>query len=73
MSMQKVIADEAIRGLPKLSLGEGKLCGECQIGKQIKVSHKVLQHQTTTKVLELLHMDLMGPMQVESLGGKRYV
>ena len=22
--------------------------------------------------LELLHMDLMGPMQVESLGGKRY-
>lgn len=24
------------------------------------------------KVLELLHMDLMEPMQVESLGGKRY-
>ena len=34
--------------------------------------HKKLQHLTTTKVLELLHMDLMGPMQVESLGGKRY-
>ncbi|TYK07876.1 gag-pol polyprotein [Cucumis melo var. makuwa] len=25
------------------------------------------------RVLELLHMDLMGPMQTESLGGKRYV
>ena len=36
------------------------------------MSHKKLQHLTTTKVLELLHMDLMGPMQVESLGGKRY-
>ncbi|GAU16587.1 hypothetical protein TSUD_168190 [Trifolium subterraneum] len=29
------------------------------------------QHLTTTRVLELLHMDLMGPMQVLSLGGKR--
>jgi hypothetical protein len=36
------------------------------------MSHPRLQHQTTTKVLELLHMNLMGPMQVESLGGKRY-
>ena len=41
-------------------------------GKQTKMSHKKLQHLTTTKVLELLHMDLMGPMQVESLDGKRY-
>ncbi|KAK2369702.1 secreted RxLR effector protein [Trifolium repens] len=32
----------------------------------------MLEHQTTSKVLEVLHMDLMGPMQVESLGGKRY-
>ncbi|XP_057444753.1 uncharacterized protein LOC130736999 [Lotus japonicus] len=72
-SMQKVITEEAIRGLPKLKLGEGRVCGECQIGKQTKMSHKMLQHQTTTKLLELLHMDLMGPMQVESLGGKRYV
>jgi hypothetical protein len=32
----------------------------------------MLEHHTTSKVLELLHVDLMGPMQVESLGGKRY-
>lgn len=35
--------------------------------------HKKLQHFTTTKVLELLHMDLMRPMKVESMGGKSYV
>jgi hypothetical protein len=35
--------------------------------------HKKVQHLTTTKTLELLHMDLMGPMQVESLGRKKYV
>ena len=37
------------------------------------MSHPRLEHQVTSKVLELLHMDLMGPMQVESIGGKRYV
>ena len=36
------------------------------------MSHPKSRHLTTSKVLELLHMDLMGPMQVESLGGKRY-
>ncbi|KAK2364020.1 putative mitochondrial protein [Trifolium repens] len=70
--MKKAISVEAIRGLPKLKIVEGKVCGECQIGKQIRMSHPMLEHQTTSKVLELLHMDLMGPMQVESLGGKRY-
>ena len=34
--------------------------------------YKVTQHMTTIRTLELLHMDLMGPMQVESLDGKRY-
>ncbi|PNX96335.1 gag-pol polyprotein, partial [Trifolium pratense] len=36
------------------------------------MAHPRLQHQATSRVLELLHMDLMGPMQTESLGGKRY-
>ncbi|GAU49481.1 hypothetical protein TSUD_286190 [Trifolium subterraneum] len=70
--MKKAISEEAIRGLPKLQIAEGNICGECKIGKQTKMPHKMLQHSTTTRVLELLHMDLMGPMQVESLGGKRY-
>ncbi|PNY11358.1 gag-pol polyprotein, partial [Trifolium pratense] len=71
-SMKKAISEEAIRGIPKLKIEESNICGECQIGKQTKVPHQRLQLLTTTRVLELLHMDLMGPMQVESLGGKRY-
>ncbi|KAK2426713.1 putative mitochondrial protein [Trifolium repens] len=66
--MKKAMTAEAIRGLPKLKIGEGNVCGECQIGKQTRMSHPMLEHQTTSKVLELLHMDLMGPMRVESLG-----
>ena len=48
-----------------------KVCRPCQIEKQILMSHKMVQHLSTTRVLELLHMDLMGPMQVKSLGGKK--
>ncbi|MCI41217.1 putative gag-pol polyprotein, partial [Trifolium medium] len=57
---------------PKLKIEEGAICGECQIGKQTKVAHLRLQHQVTSRALELLHMDLMGPMQTKSLGGKKF-
>ena len=62
-----------ICGIPKLEKNESEICGPCQVGKQLKGSHKVLQQITTTKVLELLHMVLIRPMQVESTSGKRYV
>ena len=61
------MSSEAIRGLPDLKIVEGSICGECQIGKQTRMSHPRLEHQVTSKVLELLHMDLMGPMQVKSM------
>lgn len=60
--MKKIMSKEAIRGIPRLRIEEGKICGECQIGKKTKMSHPKLQHQTTSKVLELLHMDLIWPM-----------
>ena len=70
---KKALSSEVIKGLPDLKIIEGSICGECQIGKQTRMSHPRLEHQATSKVLELLHMDLMGPMQVESIGGKWYV
>ena len=70
---KKALSSEAIRGLLDLKIIEGSICGEYQIGKQTRMSHPRLEHQATSKVLELLHMDLMGPMQVESIGGKGYV
>ncbi|XP_075479000.1 uncharacterized protein LOC142519868 [Primulina tabacum] len=63
---------DAVRGMPNLSSGIPYVCGACQKGKQTRVPHQVLQHYETTRCLELLHMDLIGPMEVESLGGKKY-
>jgi len=45
-SMKKIIFEETIKGLAKLKHEEGKICGECQIGKHTKMSHMKLQHLT---------------------------
>lgn len=43
------------------------------IGYGRKMSHKNIQNRTSTFVFQLICLDLMGSMQVESLEEKRYV
>ncbi|XP_073290496.1 uncharacterized protein [Primulina huaijiensis] len=62
---------DAVRGMPNLSSEISYVCGDCQKGKQTRVSHPVLPTSGTTCCLELLHMDLMGPMEVESVGAPK--
>lgn len=40
--MKKFVSKEAVRGIPKLKIEKGKVCGECQIGKKTKMSHPKL-------------------------------
>ncbi|GJY65366.1 retrovirus-related pol polyprotein from transposon TNT 1-94 [Tanacetum coccineum] len=68
----KVIASkELVRNLPKLKFDQ-HLCDACKIGKQAHASHKAKNIVSTTRCLELLHMDLFGPSAVRSYGGNRY-
>ncbi|KAA0064106.1 putative mitochondrial protein [Cucumis melo var. makuwa] len=71
--LEKVIKNKAVVGIPDLDVNGNFFCGDCQIDKQTRSTHKSLKECYTNRVLELLHMDLMGPMQTESLRGKRYV
>ena len=64
---------EAIQEVRMLKYNSFKFWSQCPARKHIKHTHKSGEHGRTSHVLELLHMDLMGPMQVESLGGKKYV
>ena len=43
------------------------------MGKHTKAKHSSTQTLATSRPLELLHLDLMGPTRTESLGGKRYI
>ena len=60
-------------GILKLSRVSNVVCGPCQLGKQTKVKHPDTQTSAKSRPLELLHLDLMGPTIIESLGGKRYL
>nr|GEW76653.1 retrovirus-related Pol polyprotein from transposon TNT 1-94 [Tanacetum cinerariifolium] len=59
-----------VRGLPKLKFEKDHLCSACAMGKSTKKSHKPKSKDTNQEKLYILHMDLCGPMRVESVNGK---
>ena len=69
----KVSKLKAVIGLPKFGKIEKNVCGLCQLGKQTKSTHPKINVVGTSRPLELLHVDLIGPTRTESLGGKRYI
>nr|GFB30166.1 integrase, catalytic region, zinc finger, CCHC-type, peptidase aspartic, catalytic [Tanacetum cinerariifolium] len=45
----------------------------CAMGKSTKKTYKPKSEDTNQEKLYLLHMDLCGPMRVESVNGKKYI
>ncbi|KAH9687354.1 Integrase catalytic domain-containing protein [Citrus sinensis] len=68
----KISKNDLVKGLPKIGFQKDKICEACQFGKQIKTSFKNKNHISTSKPLELLHIDLFGPSRYASLNGKYY-
>ncbi|GJW96933.1 retrovirus-related pol polyprotein from transposon TNT 1-94 [Tanacetum coccineum] len=64
---------DLVRGLPRLKFEKDHLCSACQLGKSKKYSHKPKSENTNMEVLHTLHMDLCGPMRVQSINGKKYI
>ena len=62
-----------MNSLPKLNIDKNSFCDACMKGKQVKSSFKPKNIVSTSRPLELFHMDLCGPMRTHSLGGKSYV
>ena len=61
-----------VEGLPKLNTKSDAVYDACVRGKQIKSSFKSKAEVSTFRPLELLHIDLFGPISTASLGGKYY-
>ncbi|GKA54253.1 retrovirus-related pol polyprotein from transposon TNT 1-94 [Tanacetum coccineum] len=64
---------DLVRGLPRLKYEKNHLCSSCQLGKSKKYSYKPKTVITIMEVLHTLHMDLCGPIRVQSINGKRYI
>ncbi|GKC15669.1 retrovirus-related pol polyprotein from transposon TNT 1-94, partial [Tanacetum coccineum] len=64
---------DLVRGLPRLKFEKDHLCSACQLGRSQKYSHKPKSENTNMKVLNTLHMDLCGPMRVQTINRKKYI
>nr|GEZ83055.1 hypothetical protein [Tanacetum cinerariifolium] len=58
---------DIVIGLPKLKYVKDQLCSSCELSKAKRSSFK------SKGRLNLLHMDLCGPIRVASINGKKYI
>ncbi|GKB06563.1 retrovirus-related pol polyprotein from transposon TNT 1-94 [Tanacetum coccineum] len=65
--------NDIVIGLPKLKFIKEHLCYSCALGKAKRKSFHIKTTPSSKRRLQLLHMDLCGPMWVESINGKKYV
>ncbi|GJW74490.1 retrovirus-related pol polyprotein from transposon TNT 1-94 [Tanacetum coccineum] len=72
-TLNKLAKDGLARGIPKLKFKKDHLCSACALGKIKKSSHQPKAEDTNQEKLYLLHMDICGPIRVESINGKNYI
>nr|GEW59516.1 copia protein [Tanacetum cinerariifolium] len=73
LSLEDMMAQGLVQGLRKLKFKKDHLCSACAMGKSKKKSHKPKSEDTNQEKLYLFHMDLCGPMHIESVDGKKYI
>jgi hypothetical protein len=71
-TLNKLLKKELVRGLKDVKFEKDKPCSACQAGKQVVNTHPTKAYMSTSRVLELLHMDLFGPITYKSLGENLY-
>ena len=72
MIMNKLVLGNHAVGIQTKKLSTSDHCFACLKGKQHRVSYKPKLINSISKPLQLLHMDLFGPTNVQSVGKKSY-
>src|SRR3954453_21214486 len=71
-NLEKLVLKKHVLGIEEIRFSKDRLCGACEDGKMTKAKHPAKTIMTTTRPLELLHMDLFGPRKYSSFGGSMY-
>jgi hypothetical protein len=71
-NLHKHLKGEHVLGLTDVYFERDIHCVACQAGKQVGSTHQSKNVMTTSRPLELLHMDLFGPVAYLSIGGSKY-
>nr|GEY69943.1 retrovirus-related Pol polyprotein from transposon TNT 1-94 [Tanacetum cinerariifolium] len=68
-----LLKKDVVIGLPNLKYVKDQLCFSCEVSIGKRSSFKSKAIPSTKGRLNLLYMDLCGPMQVASINGKKYI
>nr|GEV57541.1 putative ribonuclease H-like domain-containing protein [Tanacetum cinerariifolium] len=71
-TMNKLVRRNFVRCLPSKLFENNHTCVACQKRKQHKASYKTKTVSSICKPLQLLHMDLFGPVSIRSINKKTY-
>ncbi|KAJ6823640.1 uncharacterized protein M6B38_128705 [Iris pallida] len=69
-TISRLSIKKLVRGLLDISFKKDTVCSECEKNKATKSTFKFKNAVSTTRPLQLLHIDLFGPSRIASLGGK---
>ncbi|GJS02684.1 retrovirus-related pol polyprotein from transposon TNT 1-94 [Tanacetum coccineum] len=72
-TINELTSHDLVDGLPKFKYHKNHLCSAYEQGKSKKTLLPPKLVPSTESKLELLHMDLCGPMRVASINGKKYI
>ncbi|GJY30040.1 hypothetical protein Tco_0405807 [Tanacetum coccineum] len=70
---QLAFKENVVLYLPKLKYVKDQLCSSCEVSKAKRSSFKSKTVPSSKGRLNLLHMDLCGPMRVASINRKKYI
>jgi transposase InsO family protein len=71
-NLHKLLKGEHILELTKVNFEKDMICSAFQVGKQVGAHHSHKNIMMTDGPLELLHMDLFGPIAYISIDGSKY-
>jgi transposase InsO family protein len=71
-NLYKLQKEGHILGLTNIIFKKDRPCAACQAGKQVQAPHHAKNIMTTTRPLEILHMDLFDPIAYISIGSNKY-
>jgi hypothetical protein len=71
-NLHKLIKGDHVLGLTDVCFEKDRPCAACQAGKQVGSTHHSKNVMMTSRPLELLHMDLFGPVAYLNIGGSKY-
>ena len=71
-NLHKHLKGEHVLGLTDVYFEKDRPCAACQAGKHVGTNHPSKNVMITSRPLELLHVDIFGPVAYLSIGESKY-